>query len=155
MNNTVVSIQEVLQMRRRFPLIDSKGFTLVELLVVMVIIGLLATLVAPGLMRRLGTGQHQAAKAQVASIEQALDQFRLDVGRYPTSQEGLDSLVTSPGVEHWNGPYVRKSILTDPWKRPYQYQSPGTHGEVDVFSYGRDGSAGGQGEDADITSWDE
>ena len=133
---------------------DHRGFTLVELLVVMVIIGLLATLVAPGLFKQLGKGQVSAAKAQIASLEQALDKFRLDVGRYPTTQEGLSSLVTNPGIEGWDGPYVKTGTITDPWKRPYQYQSPGAHGEFDVFSYGRDGNPGGEGEDKDITSWE-
>src|SRR5512135_2826692 len=142
------------KMWRRLLLSDHRGFTLVELLVVMVIIGLLATLVAPGLFKQLGKGQVSAAKAQIASLEQALDKFRLDVGRYPTTQEGLNALVSNPGIEHWDGPYVKTGTITDPWKRPYQYQSPGTHGEFDIFSYGRDGNPGGEGEDKDITSWE-
>lgn len=139
---------------RRVLLSDRRGFTLVELLVVMVIIGLLATLVAPGLFKQLGKGQVSAAKAQIASLEQGLDKFRLDVGRYPTTQEGLSALVTNPGIENWDGPYVKTGTIIDPWKRPYQYQCPGTHGEFDVFSYGRDGNPGGEGEDKDITSWE-
>jgi general secretion pathway protein G len=142
------------KMWRRLLLSDHRGFTLVELLVVMVIIGLLATLVAPGLFKQLGKGQVSAAKAQIASLEQALDKFRLDVGRYPTTQEGLSSLVSNPGIENWDGPYVKTGTITDPWKRPYQYQAPGTHGEFDIFSYGRDGNPGGEGEDKDITSWE-
>ncbi len=141
-------------MQKRFLLSNASGFTLVELLVVMVIIGLLATLVAPGLFKQFGKGQHEAAKAQVASIEQGLDKFRLDTGRYPTTQEGLNSLVTNPGIEKWDGPYIKSSLLVDPWKRPYQYQSPGQRGEYDLFSYGRDGQPGGEGQDADITSWE-
>ncbi|HWR57746.1 MAG TPA: type II secretion system major pseudopilin GspG [Thermodesulfovibrionales bacterium] len=141
-------------MRKRFVISNAAGFTLVELLVVMVIIGLLATLVAPGLFKQFGKGQHEAAKAQLASIEQGLDKFRLDIGRYPTSQEGLNSLVNSPGIEKWDGPYIKSSLLLDPWKKPYQYQSPGSHGEYDLFSYGRDGSPGGDGQDKDITSWE-
>lgn len=141
-------------MQKRFLISNAGGFTLVELLVVMVIIGLLATLVAPGLFKQFGKGQHEAAKAQVASIEQGLDKFRLDTGRYPNTQEGLNALVTNPGIEKWDGPYVKNSILLDPWKRPYQYQSPGTRGEYDLFSYGRDGSPGGEGQDKDITSWE-
>ncbi len=141
-------------MQKRFILSNASGFTLVELLVVMVIIGLLATLVAPGLFKQFGKGQHEAAKAQVASIEQGLDKFRLDTGRYPTSQEGLNSLVTNPGIEKWDGPYIKSSLLLDPWKKPYQYQSPGQHGEYDLFSYGRDGQPGGEGQDKDITSWE-
>lgn len=142
-------------MQRRFLISDRRGFTLVELLIVMMIIGLLATLVAPGLFKQFGKGQHEAAKAQLANLEQALDKFRLDVGRYPTSQEGLNALVTNPVIDKWDGPYVKSSLLIDPWKRPYQYQFPGTHGEYDLFSYGRDGSPGGEKkEDTDITSWE-
>lgn len=141
-------------MKKRLIISGAGGFTLVELLVVMVIIGLLATLVAPGLFKQFGKGQYEAAKAQIASLEQGLDKFRLDTGRYPTSQEGLNSLVTNPGIERWDGPYVKSSLLVDPWKKPYQYQSPGQHGEYDLFSYGRDGQPGGEGQDKDITSWE-
>lgn len=142
-------------MRRRLILSGISGFTLVELLVVMVIIGLLATLVAPGIVKRLGQSQQKAARAQIASIEQGLDKFRLDVGRYPSTQEGLNALVTNPGVDTWDGPYVKASILKDPWGKPYNYQYPGTHGEFDLFSYGRDGSPGGEKEDKDISNWEE
>lgn len=133
---------------------DRKGFTLVELLVVMVIIGLLAALVGPRLFPKLGKGKQSAAKAQIELLGQALDQFRLDTGRYPTTQEGLNALVANPGIERWEGPYLKKALPLDPWGRPYIYQSPGTHGEYDIFSYGRDGSPGGEGEDKDVTSWD-
>ncbi len=142
-------------MRRRLIILGRSGFTLVELLVVMVIIGLLATLVAPGIVKRLGQSQQKAARAQIASIEQGLDKFRLDVGRYPSTQEGLNALVTNPGVDTWDGPYVKASILKDPWGKPYYYQFPGTHGEFDLFSYGRDGSPGGEKEDKDISNWEE
>ncbi|HYA27089.1 MAG TPA: type II secretion system major pseudopilin GspG [Thermodesulfovibrionales bacterium] len=141
-------------MRRRCLVSDKSGFTLVELLVVMVIIGLLATLVAPGLIKQLGKSQQAAAKSQIASLEQALDKFRLDVGRYPSSQEGLNSLLTNPGVDSWDGPYVKSSLLNDPWGRPYHYDFPGVHGEYDLYSYGRDGQPGGEKEDKDITNWD-
>jgi len=133
---------------------DKKGFTLVELLVVIVIIGLLATLVGPRLFPKLGKGKQAAAKAQIELLGQALDQFRLDVGRYPTTQEGLSALVVNPGIEKWDGPYLKKAVPNDPWDRPYNYQSPGEHGEYDLFSYGRDGSPGGEGEDKDVTSWE-
>lgn len=133
---------------------DFKGFTLVELLVVMVIIGLLAALVGPRLFPQLGKGKQGAAKAQIELLGQALDQFRLDVGRYPTTQEGLNALVTNPGIEKWDGPYLKKGLPNDPWGRPYNYQSPGTHGEYDLWSYGRDGSPGGEKEDKDVTSWE-
>lgn len=141
--------------KRRFNLSDGQGFTLVELLVVMVIIGLLATLVAPGIVKRLGQSQQKAARAQIASIEQSLDKFRLDTGRYPTTEEGLNALVTNPGIDSWDGPYVKASILKDPWGRPYYYQFPGSHGELDIYSYGRDGTPGGEKEDADVTNWEE
>jgi general secretion pathway protein G len=143
-----------MKMQKRLNISGSGGFTLVELLVVMVIIGLLATLVVPGIIGRLRPAQHKAAVAQVATIEQALDTFRLDTGRYPTTQEGLNALITDPGVENWNGPYAKKSILTDPWQKPYQYESPGQHGDYDLFSYGADGQPGGEKDNKDITSWE-
>ncbi|MCX8030949.1 MAG: type II secretion system major pseudopilin GspG [Thermodesulfovibrionales bacterium] len=132
---------------------DQKGFTLVELLVVMVIIGLLAALVGPRLFPKLGKGKQAAAKAQIELLGQALDQYRLDVGSYPTTEQGLNALVTNPGVEKWEGPYLKKGVPLDPWGNPYIYQFPGTHGEYDLLSYGRDGKPGGEGEDQDVTSW--
>jgi general secretion pathway protein G len=131
-----------------------KGFTLVELLVVMAIIAMLAALVGPKLFPKLGKGKQSAAKAQIELLGQALDQFRLDTGRYPNTQEGLDALSTNPGIDGWDGPYLKKALPNDPWGKPYNYQSPGTHGEYDLFSFGRDGSAGGEGEDKDVTSWE-
>jgi general secretion pathway protein G len=131
-----------------------KGFTLVELLVVMVIIGLLAALVAPRLFPKLGKGKQAAAKAQIELLGQALDQYRLDVGSYPTTQEGLNALITNPGVEKWEGPYLKKNVPMDTWGKPYQYQCPGAHGEYDLFSYGRDDKPGGEGEDKDVVNWE-
>ncbi|MCL5023133.1 MAG: type II secretion system major pseudopilin GspG [Nitrospirae bacterium] len=141
-------------MQRRTCVSNEKGFTLVELLVVMVIIGLLATLVAPKLFNQLRKGQYEAAKAQLASIEQGLDKFRLDVGRYPTTEEGLNALATNPGIDNWDGPYVKSSLLSDPWKKPWNYQTPGTHGEYDLYSYGNDGQPGGEKDNADIMNWE-
>jgi general secretion pathway protein G len=132
----------------------SRGFTLIELLVVMVIIGLLAALVGPKLFPKLGKGKQAAAKAQIELLGQALDQMRLDVGRYPTSQEGLNALSANPGMDNWDGPYLKKAVPNDPWGKPYGYQSPGTHGEYDLYSYGRDGAQGGEGEDKDVNSWE-
>jgi len=133
---------------------DNRAFTLVELLVVMAIIALLAALVGPKLFPKLGKGKQSAAKAQIELIGQALDQFRLDVGRYPTGQEGLNALMVNPGATGWEGPYLKKAVPADPWGKPYQYLCPGTHGEYDLFSYGRDGNPGGDGEDKDVASWE-
>jgi general secretion pathway protein G len=132
-----------------------RGFTLVELLVVMVIVGLLVALVGPKVFPKLGKGKQAAAKAQVELVGQTLDHFRLDVGRYPTTQEGLSALVTNPGgTQSWEGPYLKKALPNDPWGKPYQYQSPGSHGDFDLYSYGRDGTPGGEGEDKDVVNWE-
>ena len=104
---------------------DHRGFTLIELLVVMVIIGLLAALVAPRLFPKLGKGKQAAAKAQIELLGQALDQYRLDIGSYPSTQEGLNALMTNPGQEKWDGPYLKKNVPIDPWGNPYNYQFPG------------------------------
>jgi general secretion pathway protein G len=135
-------------------LLTSRGFTLIEILVVMVIIALLASLVAPRLFPKLGKGKQSTAKAQIELLGQALDQFRLDTGRYPTTQEGLSVLVTNQNIEKWEGPYLKKSLPDDPWGKPYHYQCPGQHGEYDLFTYGRDGNPGGEGEDKDVLSWE-
>jgi len=131
------------------------GFTLLELLVVMVIIGLLAGFVAPRYFAQVGKSQVKVARAQLDALDKALDQFRLDVGRYPTTEEGLQALVAQPsGEQSWAGPYLKKGVPADPWGRPYQYQTPGTHGgDFDLQSYGKDGRPGGSGEDADVTNW--
>jgi general secretion pathway protein G len=132
----------------------SKGFTLLELLVVMVIIGLLAGLVAPRYFAQVGKSQTKVAKAQIDSLEKALDQYRLDVGHYPSTEEGLQALVAAPsGETNWAGPYLRKGIPADPWGRAYVYNQPGSHGDYDLLSYGKDGREGGTGEDADIVNW--
>lgn len=130
-----------------------KGFTLVEMLVVMVILALLAALVGPRLFPKLGKGKASAAKAQLELLGQGLDHFRLDAGRYPTTQEGLNALIANPGIEKWDGPYLKKDVPKDPWGKPFMYQCPGTHGEYDLFSYGRDGVPNGEGEDEDVVNW--
>ncbi len=130
------------------------GFTLLELLVVMVIIGLLAGFVAPRYFAQVGKSQVKVARAQIDALDKALDQFRLDVGRYPTSEEGLAALNVAPtGESNWAGPYLKKGVPMDPWGRPYVYTQPGSHGDFDLMSYGRDGRPGGTGEDADIGNW--
>lgn len=132
-----------------------RGFTLIELLVVVVIIGLLAGLVAPRYFGQVGKSNVNIARAQIDSLGKALDQYRLDVGVYPTTDQGLQALVTKPdGVDRWQGPYLQKGVPADPWTRAYHYKSPGDHGEYDLFSYGRDGQAGGTGEDVDVTNWE-
>jgi general secretion pathway protein G len=133
---------------------NREGFTLIELLVVMVILGLLAALVGPRLFGHVGAANQKAAKTQIEMLGSALDAFRLDVGRYPTTSEGLSALVTDPGVDGWNGPYLKKALPNDPWRRPYLYQSPGTHGDYDLSSYGLDGAPGGESENKDVNSWE-
>ena len=134
---------------------SNQGFTLIELLVVMVIIGLLAALVGPRFIRQEEKAKVKAAKAQIELLSTALDTFRLDVGRYPTSQEGLEALRSQPGgIERWDGPYLKKDVPTDPWGKPYIYKSPGDHGPFDIQSYGADGAPGGDGDNHDIASWE-
>lgn len=130
------------------------GFTLLELLVVIVIIGLLAAYVGPKYFSQLGKSEVTIAKAQIESFEKSLDTYRLDVGRYPTTEEGLAALIAAPAsaAGKWNGPYLKKGIPLDPWGRPYQYRAPGSKGEYDIISTGKDGQPGGSGEDADISS---
>ncbi|MDD5757674.1 MAG: type II secretion system major pseudopilin GspG [Desulfobulbaceae bacterium] len=130
------------------------GFSLIELLIVMVILGLLASLVGPKMFGKLGMAKQKTAKTQIEMLMAGLDSYRLDIGRYPSSQEGLEALVSNSGSDKWHGPYLAKGIPNDPWDNPYNYQNPGEHGEVDIFSYGADGQAGGEGEDADIGSWE-
>jgi general secretion pathway protein G len=140
---------------RRGTQVLARGFTLLELLVVMVIIGLLAGFVAPRYFAQVGKSQIKVARAQIDAFDKALDQFRLDVGRYPTSEEGLQALMAQPsGEARWLGPYLKKGVPADPWGRAYVYQQPGTHGgDFDLLSYGKDGRPGGSGEDADISNW--
>lgn len=134
---------------------NNSGFTLVELLVVMIIIGLLAALVGPRFIRQEEKAKIKAAKAQIELLSTALDTFRLDIGRYPSSEEGLDALVRKPGsVDKWDGPYLKKDMPLDPWGKGYVYKSPGEHGAFDLLSYGADGVSGGEGDNRDVTSWE-
>jgi general secretion pathway protein G len=137
------------EMKRR-----ERGFTLIEILIVVIIIGLLAALVGPRLFGKLSMAKLKAAKAQIELFGTALDAFRLDTGRYPTTEEGLKALREKPsGLENWQGPYLPKELPNDPWGRAYVYKSPGEHGEYDLISYGLDGVEGGQDENQDVVSW--
>jgi general secretion pathway protein G len=131
------------------------GFTLLELLVVLVILGLLASVTAPAVARYLSGAKVDAAKLQIQNISTTLDMYRLDTGSYPAAQDGLRALVQRPnGAQRWNGPYLRKpDMIKDPWGREFQYRTPGEHAEVEVFSLGADNAAGGTGENQDIGSW--
>ena len=132
----------------------SRGFTLLELLVVIVIIGMLAGLVAPRYFDQVSKSNAKIARAQIDSLEKALDQYRLDVGAYPTAEMGLAALNARPeNLERWAGPYLKKSVPPDPWGARYVYKSPGDHSDYDLLSLGSDGQPGGQGEAADVTSW--
>lgn len=131
------------------------GYTLVELLVVLAILGLLVALAAPRVIKYLGTAKSDTAHIQIEKLGGVLDLYRLEVGRYPTEQEGLESLVERPPqVDAWNGPYLKnRDALTDPWGKQYVYRSPGEHGDYDLYTLGADGKEGGEGEDKDLTNW--
>lgn len=132
---------------------SSHGFTLLELLVVIVIIGLLAAYVGPKYFAQLGKSEVTVAKAQIGAFEKALDTYRLDVGRFPSSEEGLSALLVQPAdATKWNGPYLKKEVPQDPWGHAYLYKAPGTKGDFEILSYGKDGQPGGAGEDADIVN---
>ena len=128
------------------------GFTLLELLVVLAIMGLLAAVIGPQVLKYLGSSRTQTAKIQIQNVTAGLELFRLDIGRYPTPQEGLNALVVAPPTAPgWNGPYLRRAdALRDPWGQTYLYAMPGKHGEVDVYSLGADKAEGGTGEDQDV-----
>jgi general secretion pathway protein G len=140
--------------RMRFGNRSRSGFTLLELLVVMVIIGLLASYVGPKYFGQIGKSEIKTTQAQIDSFGKALDQYRLDTGHYPSTELGLNALVVRPPNEpKWSGPYLTKAVPPDPWGHPYQYKSPGEHGDYDLLSFGKDGQPGGAAEAADITSW--
>ena len=133
----------------------SNGFTLLELLVVMVIIGMLVSYVGPKYFAQIGKSEVKTARAQIDSLEKALDTYRLDTGHYPTTEQGLAALFTAPANESkWQGPYLKKAVPVDPWGNAYIYKAPGEHGDVDIISYGSDGQPGGTKDDAkDIGNW--
>lgn len=127
---------------------------MLELLVVMVIIGLLAGYVGPRYFAQIGKSEIKAARAQIDSLDKALEQFRLDTGHFPTTEQGLPALITRPANEsRWDGPYLKKDVPLDPWGNPYVYKMPGEHGDFDLLSFGKDGQSGGTAESADITNW--
>lgn len=141
-HRSVISLQKV------------QGFTLLELLVVMVIIGLLAGYVGPRYFAQIGKSEIKVARAQIDALEKSLDQFRLDTGHYPSMEDGLEALVKRPSSEiKWDGPYLKKNVPQDPWGNAYLYRLPGEHSDFDLFSYGKDGRPGGEGEAADISNW--
>lgn len=134
------------------------GFTLIELLVVLLILGMIAGLAGPQVMKYLGESKTKAAKLQIEELSTSLDLFKLDAGRYPDTQEGLQALVQAPsglGADRWRGPYLKKkAVPKDPWGNDYQYAAPGKHGDFDIVSLGNDGKEGGEGEAKDVASWE-
>jgi general secretion pathway protein G len=140
------------KMKRKYVSGPQRGFTLVELLLVLVILALIAGLVLPGIIGKAEGAKVKAAASQITRISLSVETFYLDTG---TTPESLEDLVNEPaGVAGWNGPYIKSSILKDPWGREYQFRSPGDHGDFDIYSYGADGQQGGEGNNADITSWE-
>ncbi|WP_223530694.1 type II secretion system major pseudopilin GspG [Pseudomonas sp. GL-R-19] len=130
------------------------GFTLLELLVVLVVLGLLAGIVAPKYFAQLGRSEVKVAKAQIEGLSKALDLYRLEVGHYPSTEQGLQALVTAPADEpRWTGPYLQKKLPQDPWGHSYSYRYPGENSEYDLLSLGKDGQPGGEGENAEVTNW--
>jgi len=134
---------------------EENGFTLLEILVVLTIMGLLAAIVGPQVMKYLGSSRSETARIQVKNIAASLQLFRLDAGRYPNAQEGLDALVKQPStVPNWNGPYMPDATaIVDPWGKPYRFVVPGKHSEIDVYTLGSDGAEGGTGEAKDVGNW--
>lgn len=134
---------------------NAQGFTLIELLIVMIILGLIASLVAPKMFSKVSSAKTSTARAQIELLGTALDAYRLDNGAYPNTAQGLNALREPvQGLETWDGPYLPKPVPNDPWNRPYIYKSPGDHGDYDLSSLGLDGQPGGEGEDVDVKSWE-
>lgn len=133
---------------------NNRGFTLIELLIVMIILGMLAALVAPKMFSKIGSSKQKTAKAQIALFETALDIYRLDMGKFPPTEQGLLALRIKPGDDNnWAGPYLPKEIPLDPWRNPYEYRYPGEHGDYDILSYGADKQPGGDDENTDVVNW--
>ncbi len=129
------------------------GFTLMELLVVLAILGLLMSLVGPQVLNQLGGAKTKTAAIQIKDLEQALEMYKLDVGRFPSTDQGLKALVNKPGgAKGWNGPYLKSDVPPDPWGRSYHYKYPGANGQVEIYSLGQDGSPGGEGENSDVSN---
>ncbi len=141
---------------RKLKHVAQSGFTLLELLVVLGIIAMLAGIVGPQVMKHMGESKTKAAKVQIEDLSATIDMYKLDVGTYPTTNEGLNALIESPNTaKRWNGPYLQKSkVPLDPWQNEYHYLSPGEHGKFDLYSYGADAKEGGEGEDQDVVSWE-
>ncbi len=137
-------------------LTESSGFTFLEMMIVVAIIGLLAAIIAPAMIKKYGKSKREVARVQIENFKTALESFKMDMGRYPTKQEGLKALVEpTEDAENWDGPYLgKKKLPKDPWKREYTYNNPGEHDVYDIISYGADGQEGGDGEDTDIVSWE-
>jgi general secretion pathway protein G len=144
--------------RARLPRLRAPGFTLIEILVVVVILGILAAIVVPRVMERPGEARVTRARQDIQGLSTALGLYKLDNFAYPSTEQGLDALVARPSGQpdapNWKGPYLDRAPK-DPWNRPYQYQQPGQHGEIDIYSFGADGRPGGEGEAADIGNWDQ
>ncbi|MCR4292595.1 MAG: type II secretion system major pseudopilin GspG [Candidatus Kuenenia sp.] len=144
------------ELKMRSYLLRNGGFTLLELLIVMIIIGLLAALIGPKMIGRVGESRQTVTKQQIEGFSTALEMFKLDTTRYPTQEQGMEALVATPhGVENWKGPYLKKKFIPkDPWGNEYVYVYPGENGDYDIISYGADGAEGGEGENADVVSWE-
>lgn len=144
------------ELKMRSYLLRNGGFTLLELLIVMIIIGLLAALIGPKMIGRVGESRQTVAKQQIEGFSTALEMFKLDTTRYPTQEQGMEALVATPhGIENWKGPYLKKKFIPkDPWGNEYVYVYPGENGDYDIISYGADGAEGGDGENADVVSWE-
>lgn len=141
-------------MRRHAVQKGQQAFTMIELIIIMIILGLLASLVAPKLIQKVGSSMVKTARTQISMLETGLDAYRLDLGKYPSTEDGLKALVEKNESPSWEGPYLRKQIPLDPWGKEYQYRSPGEHGPFDLFSLGADGALGGEGENADVVNWE-